>query len=82
MEIKLDNELDGLPADRAVWLFGWENSFRPMMKNALSDYDFTDKKDTVNIESTELKHDQHAIVIMARHPSSSKHAWPGLLRIM
>ncbi len=74
MEIKLDNELDGLPADRAVWLFGWENSFRPMMKNALSDYDFTDKKDTVHIESMELKHDQHAIVIMARHPSSSKHA--------
>ncbi|MDP7121564.1 MAG: M20/M25/M40 family metallo-hydrolase, partial [Candidatus Marinimicrobia bacterium] len=77
MEIKLDNELDGLPADRAVWLFGWENSFRPMMKNALSDYDFADKKDTVHIESMELKHDQHAIVIMARHPSSSKHglAW-------
>lgn len=74
IEIKLDNELDGLPADRAVWLFGWENSFRPMMKNALSDYDFADKKDTVHIESTELKHDQHAIVIMARHPSNSKHA--------
>ncbi|MGR3174952.1 MAG: M20/M25/M40 family metallo-hydrolase [Candidatus Scalindua sp.] len=74
MEIRLDNELDELPADRAVWLFGWENSFRPMMKNALSDYDFADRKDTVHIESTELKRDQHAVVIMARHPSNSAHA--------
>ena len=50
MEIKLDNELDELPDDRAVWLFGWENSFRSMMKNSLSNYDFVDKKETVNID--------------------------------
>jgi hypothetical protein len=74
MEIKLDNKLDELPADRAVWLFGWENSFRPMMKDALSDYDFSDKRDTVHIESTELKRGQHSVVIMARHPSNSTHA--------
>ena len=74
MEIKLDNELDELPADRAVWLFGWENSFRTMMKNALSDYDFADKKDTIHIESTELKRDQHSVVVMARHPSNSTRA--------
>ncbi|MBS1258421.1 MAG: hypothetical protein MAG551_01480 [Candidatus Scalindua arabica] len=74
MEIKLDNELDGLPVDRAVWLFGWENSFRPMIKNALSDYDFADKKGTAHIESMELKHDQHSIVVMARNPADDAYA--------
>ncbi len=74
MVIKLDSELDELPADRAVWLFGWENSFRPMMKNVLSDYDFADKRDTVHVEDTELKRDQHSVVIMGRHPSNNTHA--------
>ncbi len=74
MEIKLDNELDELPADRAVWLFGWENKFRYMINKALSDYDFADKKDTIHIESTELKRNQHSIVVMARNPSDSAHA--------
>lgn len=72
--IKPDNELDELPADRAVWLFGWENSFRPVINKALSDYDFPDKEETVYIESTEMRRDQHSVVIMARHPSNSAHA--------
>ena len=74
MEIKLDNELDTLPTDRAVWLFGWGNRFRSMMKNSLSDYDFMDKKETVNIIDTELKRDQHSVVIMGRNPSNIAHA--------
>jgi hypothetical protein len=71
LDIRLDNELDELPTDRAVWLFGWENKFRHMINKALSDYDFIDKEKTVHIESTELKRDQHSIVVMARHPSNS-----------
>ena len=35
MEIKLDSELDELPSDRAVWLFGWENRFIPVCNRAL-----------------------------------------------
>jgi len=74
MEIKLDSELDELPADRAVWLFGWKNKFCYMIKKALSDYNFVDKEKTIHIESTELKRNQHSIVVMARHPSNSAHA--------
>ena len=74
LDIRLDNELDELPTDRAVWLFGWENKFRHMINKALSNYDFIDKEKTVYIESTELKRDQHSIVVMARHPSNSARA--------
>ncbi|MHC4183370.1 MAG: M20/M25/M40 family metallo-hydrolase [Planctomycetota bacterium] len=74
MEIKLDNELDELPTDRAIWLFGWENRFRSVVNKALSDYDFVDKKKAIHIESTELKRNQHSIVVMARHPSNSAYA--------
>jgi hypothetical protein len=74
MEIKLDNELDELPTDRAVWLFGWENRFRSLFDNALSDYDYAKKESGVSIEDTEMKRDKHSVVIMGRHPSNSAHA--------
>ena len=74
LDIRLDNDLNELPTDRAIWLFGWENKFHHMINKALSDYDFIDKEKTVHIESTELKRDQHSIVVMARHPSNSAHA--------
>ena len=74
MEIKLDNELEELPADRAVWLFGWENRFRPMFNNALSDYEYAKKESGVSIEDTEMKRDKHSVVIMGRHPSNNAHA--------
>ncbi|MFQ5963680.1 MAG: M20/M25/M40 family metallo-hydrolase [Candidatus Scalinduaceae bacterium] len=74
MEINLDNQLDELPTDRAVWLFGWKNRFRPMVSKALSDYDYVDKKATIHIEGTELKRDQHSVVVMARNPSNNSRA--------
>ena len=74
MEIKLDSEMNKLPDDRAVWLFGWENRFLPVINNALSDYNFIDKESGVSIEGTEMKRDQHSTVVMARHPSNSAHA--------
>ncbi len=74
LEIKLDNESDELPTDRAVWLFGWENKFRYMIKKALSDYGYADKESEIYVENTELKRDQHSIVVMARHPSNSARA--------
>ncbi|MCP4254243.1 MAG: M20/M25/M40 family metallo-hydrolase, partial [Candidatus Scalindua sp.] len=74
IEIKPDNELDELPTDRAIWLFGWENRFLPVINKALSDYDFVEKESGVSIEGAEMKHDQHSTVVMARHPSNSAHA--------
>jgi len=74
MEIKLDSELSELPADRAIWLFGWENRFLPVINKALSDYDFADMESGVSIEGTEMKHNQHSTVVMAWHSSNGAHA--------
>lgn len=34
--IKWDDEVDNLPTEGAVWLFGWENKFRDAFQNALN----------------------------------------------
>ena len=74
LEIKFDNELKELPSNRAVWLFGWENRFRPEINKALVGYDFTGDNQCVRIGGTELNRDRHSVVVMARHPSNNSNA--------
>jgi aminopeptidase N len=86
-----DRDLVELPADRTVWLFGWENRFRPVLDAALADYAFSDQGESVTIAGTPLERDDHAVVVMARqraHPDQAlgwlaadrAEAVPGLTR--
>ncbi|MEE8321019.1 MAG: M20/M25/M40 family metallo-hydrolase [Gammaproteobacteria bacterium] len=74
LQIKFDNELTELPADRAIWLFGWKNRFRSVFNSALIDYDFIDGGDVLHMASVELKRARHSVVSLARHPSNPEHA--------
>jgi hypothetical protein len=69
-----DKDLERLPADRAVWLFGWSNRFRPGFDAALADYAFGDQGNAVTIAGTPLDRDGHAVVVMARHPANPDQA--------
>jgi len=72
--IASDAELETLPGDRTVWLFGWRNRFRPQLDAALAAYAFADQGDRVRIEQTSLKRDSHAVVVMARQPANPDQA--------
>jgi hypothetical protein len=72
--IASDAELDTLPSDRTVWLFGWRNRFRPQLDAALAAYAFADQGDSVRIEQTILKRDAHTVVVMARQPANPDQA--------
>jgi acetylornithine deacetylase/succinyl-diaminopimelate desuccinylase-like protein len=69
-----DAELETLPSDRTVWLFGWQNRFRAQLDAALAPYAFVDQGDNVRIEQTGLKRDAHAVVVMARQPANPDQA--------
>lgn len=73
LEITTDADLDKLPTDRTVWLFGWENRFRPLNR-ALADYAYQADKDSVQVAGTELRRDQHSVVVIARHWKNPAHA--------
>ncbi len=74
IEVVNDSDLQQLPDDRSVWLFGWDNRFRPLLGQALADYDYADQGSSVWIAGTRLSRDEHAIVVLGRSPGNPGHA--------
>ena len=74
VEVVVDSELQTLPADRAVWLFGWHNRFRPQLNAALQAYDFAASGDKVRIAGTTLTPQTHSLAVLGRQPQSPDQA--------
>ncbi|MDN5869524.1 MAG: M20/M25/M40 family metallo-hydrolase [Nitrococcus sp.] len=74
LEITTDAALSELPNDRAIWLFGWANRFRPALNQALAEYAYKANEGRVKIAGTELQRGQHSVVVVARQPENPAHA--------
>jgi hypothetical protein len=74
IDVKYDNEIDELPADRAVWILGWDNRFRFAVRAALSDYAYEDKDGTIEITDETLRRETHSLVVVTRHPDTRTEA--------
>ncbi len=70
VEVKLDAEVEKLPSDRAVTTLGWENLFRSEIVSALSGYDVAINQTGVRIGRTEIRRENHSVVLTARHPKN------------
>jgi len=79
LDIRWDQEIETLPTDRAVWLFGWENRFLPEVTTALTPYGVGLTRETVHLEGTPLTREQHTVVLTMRHPGNPQQtlAWVG-----
>ncbi|MGB5180345.1 MAG: M20/M25/M40 family metallo-hydrolase [Gammaproteobacteria bacterium] len=74
VDVVFDRELQQLPDDRAVWLFGWQNRLRPQLNAALEGYDFVASGDSVRIAGTMLSAATHSLVLLARQPQAPDQA--------
>lgn len=90
-EIVLDEAIDRLPDDRAVWVMGWENRFRPAIAHAVTGFPVTVGDSTARVDGTDLTRTLHAVVLAAHQPGHPEYgvAWvacdrldalPGLAR--
>jgi hypothetical protein len=70
VEVRLDSEVEKLPSDRAVTLLGWENLFQSEILSALSGYDVAIDRAGVDIGQTEIRRENHSVVLTARHPQN------------
>ncbi len=67
-DVVFDNAMEVLPADRAVWLFGWENRFRPALA-ALLDRPASITDAEARIGDTALDRATHSAALAARDPA-------------
>jgi aminopeptidase N len=74
VEVVTDSELEQLPEDRSVWLFGWDNRFRSALRKALAEYDYADLGNLVRIDGTNLKRKENAVVALGRLAGRPEHA--------
>jgi len=72
--IVLDRDIERLPGDRAVWLFGWRNRWRAQLTRAVDAYAFEDQGDTVRIDDTTVSAGTHSLVVLGRHPGNPDQA--------
>lgn len=79
ISIGWDDKLRELPADRGVWLFGWENRFQPQLAAALAGAEATLGDATVTLTGQTLQRKQHAVVLSARQKGTAGQAlvWLG-----
>ncbi|NNJ98441.1 MAG: M20/M25/M40 family metallo-hydrolase [Gammaproteobacteria bacterium] len=70
VEIVSDNQIDALPANQAVWLFGWRNHFRQHLDASLDHYDFAVSDDGVRIADTLLTPKTHSLAVIGRRTDS------------
>jgi hypothetical protein len=77
LEVRWDDDLTALPADRAVWLWGWENRWRSQVAAAMAEYAVTVSAEGVQLADTALRRAEHTVVLTARHPLNAQHtlAW-------
>jgi len=77
MQIVWDRELDALPDDRAVWLFGWENRWRSQLGAALTGLNITLSDDNVRLADTNYSRAEYAVVLAGRRRSGQAVVWLG-----
>ncbi len=74
VQIQTDDALEQLPGDRAVWLFGWKNRFRPMLAQAMDPKSFASDATSVTVAGHPLRREDVAAVVVTRSPDNPEHA--------
>jgi hypothetical protein len=69
-EVKLDSEIEQLPADRSVWVLGWNNLWHAAIKTGLKPYDAEISQTTVRFGTASHDPAENSFVVALRHPGN------------
>jgi len=73
-EIVWDSELNALPPNRGIWLFGWENRFRSQVAAALPETVLTFTEEGVVMAEKRFPRENFGLVLTVRHPGDPDQA--------
>jgi hypothetical protein len=74
VKVKLDSELERLPSDRSIALFGWNNRFWDRVESMLSLYDVRIDRESISIGPKNIPRQDHSLVLNTRHPGNKEQA--------
>ena len=72
IEVVSDADVKEIPEDKAVWVLGWENSFRKIIDNGIADYDVIIDDKNVTFGKSVLDKNANSFIISTRHPKNPK----------
>lgn len=70
--IKLDSEITKLPSDRAVWIFGDNNSYKNIIVDGIKDFNADINEKTISFNKSNFNTEKNSFVIAVRHPENNK----------
>ncbi len=70
IETLFDFEVTQLPEDKAVWIFGWENTHKNIVDNGIKDYSLIIDDENVTFGKSTYKKDANSFILSARHPQN------------
>jgi hypothetical protein len=74
LTVVLDTEVDAVPRDQSVWVFGWENRFRPLVRAALVAQAFEADDAGAELGGTPLARAGDTVVAVGRQHVNPEHA--------
>lgn len=63
-----DKDIQVLPADKDIWLFGWNNKFRTIVESELNAYNSSISKDKAAIGKKDVDRRKNSIVLAVKNP--------------
>jgi len=70
LEVITDDQLTALPADRTIWIMGWQNKFAETVAKTLADRGVTYQQKKLQLEQKTYPQAEHAVVLTTRQPSN------------
>ncbi|AEJ01194.1 peptidase M28 [Nitrosomonas sp. Is79A3] len=70
LEVITDDQLTALPADRTVWIMGWQNKFAETVAKTLADRGVSYQQKKLQLEQKTYPQAEHAVVLTTRQPSN------------
>ena len=70
LEVITDEQLTALPADRTIWIMGWQNKFAETVSKTLVDRGVTYQQKKLQLEQKTYPQAEHAVVLTTRQPSN------------
>lgn len=67
---KLDNEIDKLPSDHAIWVLGWENRFLSQFISHAEDHHVVITNQQIDLNGKIIERANHSAVITIHHPDN------------